>query len=599
MAENYHIKELKPKLYIRRWLPCLAIMLLSIFGVRTINAATITYTYNNLNCLNSVNYEGEASITYTYDAAGNRLTLVSTAPTPPTTPTVTDDGLYIISTTQFHAEWTSEDSESGIAEYQYAIGTTPQGTDVVGWTSTGTVNSVTHTGLNLIDEIPHYISVKARNGYGLWSDVGSSDGIITLSPSGDYDGDGLTNNDEVNVHGTDPLASDTDGDGMPDGWEVGYGLDPINPVDALTDKDNDGFTNLKEYQTMTDPNNPDSHPPLAIAGMDHNVKTGSQVTLDGSGSSGRDGNLITFNWTETNKPLNSAATLSDTNVPMPSFVADKDGYYSYDLTVCDSVYCSGPDSVAVNATSLNAAPNASADHDQYVLRCQSVLLDGSKSNNPDNGPNPLTYLWSFQSVPSGSLLTDADIINKDAPLANFTPDIDGKYILDLSVSDGAATSHDQVIVTAGTTTPPVADAGIVQIAILGASINLDGSGSYDQDGLPQPITYQWSLVSIPGGSILTNPNIANSNTVSASFVPDIAGSYVVRLAVSDRMYTSSDNIVVEADGDSPNGSVVINSGAVWTKTTDITLTLDCTDTESGCIEMRFSNDNINFTKPCI
>ena len=42
----------------------------------------------------------------------------------------------------------------------------------------------------------------------------------------DMDGDGLFNLEEFNL-GTDPSDPDTDGDGMPDGWEVEYGLNPV------------------------------------------------------------------------------------------------------------------------------------------------------------------------------------------------------------------------------------------------------------------------------------------------------------------------------------------------------------------------------------
>ena len=54
--------------------------------------------------------------------------------------------------------------------------------------------------------------------------------------SGDTDGDGLTDWEEVKRHHTDPREADTDGDGLLDGYEVQNGTDPLNP-----DSDNDGI----------------------------------------------------------------------------------------------------------------------------------------------------------------------------------------------------------------------------------------------------------------------------------------------------------------------------------------------------------------------
>lgn len=61
--------------------------------------------------------------------------------------------------------------------------------------------------------------------------------------------------------------ADTDGDGLPDWWEMEHGLDPHNPdtgdtgaCDGYKDGDNDGWTNLQEYQNGTSPNSFDTPP---------------------------------------------------------------------------------------------------------------------------------------------------------------------------------------------------------------------------------------------------------------------------------------------------------------------------------------------------
>ena len=60
---------------------------------------------------------------------------------------------------------------------------------------------------------------------------------------------GLVGTAAVNVNAN----LDSDGDGMPDEWEIAHGLNPYDPSDAGLDPDNDGLTNLQEYQLGTDP----------------------------------------------------------------------------------------------------------------------------------------------------------------------------------------------------------------------------------------------------------------------------------------------------------------------------------------------------------
>ncbi|MEM3126990.1 MAG: carboxypeptidase regulatory-like domain-containing protein, partial [Candidatus Woesearchaeota archaeon] len=90
----------------------------------------------------------------------------------------------------------------------------------------------------------------------------------------DCDNDGYTNYQEW-LGGTDPtnaddypgkisvgvsLDVDSDGDGIPDQWEIRYGLNPKDPNDANLDLDLDGFTNLEEYRAGTDPSDANDHP---------------------------------------------------------------------------------------------------------------------------------------------------------------------------------------------------------------------------------------------------------------------------------------------------------------------------------------------------
>ena len=102
----------------------------------------------------------------------------------PSKPVVVDDGDSTLSTTSLHAQWSSNSVGSDISEYMYAIGTSPEATNVVDWTST-TQTSVTKTGLSLSVGKTYYFSVKAKNEDG-WSEVGVSNGIeiITSGSSG-------------------------------------------------------------------------------------------------------------------------------------------------------------------------------------------------------------------------------------------------------------------------------------------------------------------------------------------------------------------------------------------------------------------------------
>lgn len=68
-------------------------------------------------------------------------------------------------------------------------------------------------------------------------------------------------NDPQNWIAAAPTAgnADSDGDGMPDGWEFASGLNSLNPADQGYDRDADHVTNLDEYRSGTNPLDPISY----------------------------------------------------------------------------------------------------------------------------------------------------------------------------------------------------------------------------------------------------------------------------------------------------------------------------------------------------
>ena len=109
-------------------------------------------------------------------------------------------------------------------------------------------------------------------------------GLNWLDPSDalrDLDGDGLSNLAEFN-NSTYANNPDSDWDGMPDGFEVQNGLDPKNQ-DADQDADGDGLNNGGEYSATTDPNNPDSDGDWIQDGFEVNVIGTSPLNTDTDG----------------------------------------------------------------------------------------------------------------------------------------------------------------------------------------------------------------------------------------------------------------------------------------------------------------------------
>jgi len=104
--------------------------------------------------------------------------------------------------------------------------------------------------------------------------------------------------DEADVGGqpamaqvTRPAGFDTDGDGMPDAWEIAHGLDPNSASDGAGDSDGDGYTNVEEYLNeladLACPGSSTTMPPgVADAGAPVDAAVSPVDARDATGSGG-------------------------------------------------------------------------------------------------------------------------------------------------------------------------------------------------------------------------------------------------------------------------------------------------------------------------
>lgn len=388
------------------------------------------------------------------------------------------------------------------------------------------------------------------------NDTGGSDNNLPSASAGDDQT--VTVGNLVTLDGS--ASADEDNDSltyswtfrnMPDGSSASLSnADTVSPsftpdiegnyLVALTVNDGTDDSAADRVRITAEAAASENNAPVANAGADQTVSVGDRVQLDGSGSSDADGDSLTYSWSITSMPDGSEAQLGRTDLASPRFTADVAGTYTVQLIVNDGTTDSEADSVTIvaEAVFVNTAPVAEAGADQTATVGDTVTFDGSGSTDSDG--DSLSYSWSISSSPSSS---SASLSNSSSVSPTLVPDVAGDYTISLVVNDGTedSSADSMTLSVEAANSAPVANAGSDQTVTTGATVSLSGSGSSDADG--DTLTYSWSLTTQPSGSSAT---LNNSTSVSASFTPDVTGTYVATLSVSDGAATDSDTVSITA-----------------------------------------------------
>ncbi|MDH5751882.1 MAG: PKD domain-containing protein, partial [Deltaproteobacteria bacterium] len=274
---------------------------------------------------------------------------------------------------------------------------------------------------------------------------------------------------------------------------------------------------------------------------------GVPVLLDGSASSDANGDTLTYAWTLV-PPAGSGAFLDDSTAAQPTFTPDIPGEYTVELVVFDGTDFSDPVSVLVDMP----APDLTVEILAVTFDGVNTSVDFMITNNgPVDVPGGYSIgVWIDRATPPvlGDIpdLEDWIFATTNAGSSLYVTYTSDAFALTAGTAYALVDLYDEVIEPNETDnlSPAfvwdmgnIAPKGVIShstiLPVVGDTIALDGTGSWDFEG--SPLTYAWTLT-IPAGS---SAALSDSTAAQPTFVADVAGLYTLELVVSDGTDTST------------------------------------------------------------
>jgi len=312
-------------------------------------------------------------------------------------------------------------------------------------------------------------------------------------------------------HSPDNLSWDSwvlfwdDGDGS-DGWSWSFDFPAGQGHYRFYSRTKDNATNYETAPLWDARCGYDAVLPTLSAGPD--MISNGEFTRDTSATDSLSG-IASYSWLQANGP--GTITFGTPGEEDTTISADTDGLYTIGLNVNDWAGNWAYDEFELlwDAT----APIIIAGPD--VVTKVQFLQDATIT---ESGSGVATYAWSMISGPG--TITFGSPTSEDT---NIRADIDGTYVIQLSVIDNAGNTDTGQFTLTWDTTAPSVDAGVEVIA--NSTFFQNATANDDTSGIA---THTWSKVS-GTGTITFGSQASEDTTITA----DTDGTYVVRLTVTD------------------------------------------------------------------